>query len=474
MSDSSYLQTKATLPRVVVIGRANVGKSTLFNRLTGTRRAITDPTAGVTRDPVTSTCTIGRWRVELTDTGGFRNESTGLESIVSDRSIEAMRAADVVLLLVDVNGATPEDEELIELVRPFAQRTVLVANKADDQAKDSLAWEFYAYGFSRVVPVSAEHKRNFEDLIGSIEELLRAWHETGRVTAARADGRDTLGSSAFEERAGSYNPIEEDTGEIIRLALLGKPNTGKSTLLNKLLDKERSIVSDTPGTTRDVIEGRFTFRDIEFRVLDTAGIRRKRSVSESLEYYSVNRAIGSIQNSDVVILVVDALDGITEQDKKISSQVIKHQRGIVLAFNKWDKYAHISNAENAVRDRTRYLFPVLSFAPFVPVSARDGTGIRTLLNASVRVWKQMHTEISTGRLNRSLQKWIQHYAPPHGSGPRYAVRYMTQISTNPVRFVAFVNRVHGFPDSWISYAQNRMREEFELDVVPFSIELRES
>lgn len=437
-----------SLRRVAVVGRPNVGKSTLFNRLLGERRAITDPTPGVTRDAVEAVCHIGGTTVLLVDTGGYRADTEGVESDVADRSREHIINSDVVLLLLDVTGVTPEDEDLIHLVRTKAPHPILVINKVDNEARANDAWNFHTLGFDHVVHISAEHRRNFQDLERTVGRELEL--STAKPLKSRLEQTD------------------------IGIAILGKPNTGKSTLLNKLLDDERAIVSDVPGTTRDVIEGRFSYRKRTFLVLDTAGIRRKRSVSNPVEYYSVNRAIASVERADVVLLVVDATEGITDQDKKIASQVIRRGKGIVLAFNKWDLLSHVPNALNAVSDRARFVFPVLSFAPFLPVSSMNGTGLTEALDAVLRVHKQLKVEIGTGSLNRSLKTWSAEHPVPRGGGPRYVAKYMTQLSSNPLRFVLFVNRSRGFPASWISYIRNRLREEYKLDEVPLVIEHRES
>ncbi len=444
----SSLPNSIALPRVAVVGRPNVGKSTLFNRLVGARRAITDPTPGVTRDPVEGECRIAGRRVRLIDTGGYRLDTDGIDTLVSGRSLEVIEQADVGLLMLDVSEVQPEDEDLIALVRAKASRSILVVNKVDNDRRDLDAWNLHTYGFRRVVHVSAEHRRNFAELVRHIAEELAAAPVTGRSVTS------------------------EDPG--IRLALLGKPNTGKSTLLNALLDEQRAIVSPIPGTTRDVIEGRFLYAGRTISILDTAGIRRKRAVTQTVEYYSVNRAIGSIERADVVLLVVDSTEGITEQDKKIVTQVIKRGKGIVLVFNKWDLMEETPNAFNAVCDRAHFVFPVLSYAPIIAVSAIHKTGLKRVLDTCLRIRRQLDTTIATGPLNRAVRGWTEQHPVPHGGGPRYAVRYITQISSNPVRFLLFVNRSKGFPESWLSYLRNKMRREFGIPDIPFAVELRES
>ena len=435
------------LPRIAIVGRPNVGKSTLFNRLIGHRRTITDPTPGVTRDAVDGVWRLAGRQVRVVDTGGYLRDSQGVDAAVAERSRDIIATADVVLLLLDVVEVTPEDEELIDLVRTIAHSPILVINKVDNEQRFDEAWNLHRYGFDRVVHISAEHKRNFAEL------------EKCVVTAL----------TAIDKPRGR---IEESHD--VRIALLGKPNTGKSTLLNRLVDFDRAIVSEIPGTTRDVLEGSFSYRGKRFLTLDTAGIRRKRSVTDSIEYYSVNRAIGSIERADVVLLVVDSTEGVAEQDKKIASQVIRRGKGIIIVLNKWDLSNSVPNALNALSDRTRFIFPVLSFAPICAVSALHDIGVSKTLDTVLMIWEQLQTEIGTGVINRSLAVWSDEHPIPHGGGHRYVARYMTQISSNPLRFVLFVNRTKGFPDTWTSYVKNRIREEYRLSSVPISVELRQS
>ncbi|MBT3271684.1 MAG: ribosome biogenesis GTPase Der, partial [Spirochaetales bacterium] len=258
MNASISLPRSRHLPRIAIVGRPNVGKSTLFNRLVGSRRTITDPTPGVTRDPIESQCRIGDREVILIDTGGYQVEKEGMAALVSQRSLDYLHTADVIMLLVEVTQLTPEDEDFIAKMRHYSEKLILVVNKADNEMRENDVWEFHSLGFRHVLAVSAEHARNLDRLRELIVQMLPVIVE---------------GSSE----------IEDDS---IHLAILGKPNTGKSTLLNKLLGFERAIVSPTPGTTRDVIEGQFEYKGTRFTILDTAGIRRKKAVTDDVEYYS--------------------------------------------------------------------------------------------------------------------------------------------------------------------------------------------
>ena len=446
MTVSISSRPKSSLPRVAIVGRPNVGKSTLFNRLVGHRHAITDSTPGVTRDTVEVLCTLNGRDLILVDTGGVQSEKEGMAAIVTKRSLDSLVDAAIVILLVDVTQLTAEDEEFIGIIRPVSERLILAVNKTDNDSRESLVWEYHSLGFPRVIAISAEHGRNIDKLKDEIVAMLPA-----------ADPE-------------MVSEKHETTGRI-RLAILGKPNTGKSTLLNQLLGYDRAIISDVPGTTRDVIEGDFEFKGQSFAVLDTAGIRRKKAVTDDIEYYSVTRAISTVEKADVVLLMVDAQEGITDQDKKIADQIVKHGRGVILVFNKWDLLNEVENTLNAVTDRARYLFPILDFAPIAPISALEGTGLEPMLATALRVREQLVTRIGTPRLNQALREWVERHAPPYGK-KRYRVKYITQTSSDPVKFALFVNKVRGFPGSWVSYLENNLRQEFNLSLVPIQVELR--
>ena len=442
MSASISPKDETNLPKIVIVGRPNVGKSTLFNRLIGRRRAITDATPGVTRDSVRAVWKHNSGAARLVDTGGYRIETQDMESLVKEKSLAELQDADLVLFVCDVEEFTAEDESFTEYLRPMADRVIVVVNKVDNPGREQQIWNYYSLGFSHVVGVSSAHGLGIDDLEEKVDELVD-----------------------FEE--------ESTEEEQIRIAVLGKPNTGKSTLANRLIGRETSIVSEIPGTTRDVIEGSFQYRGTLFRILDTAGIRRKKKVNEGIEYYSVNRAIGTVAESDVMLLLIDAEEGLSEQDKKIAVQAVKRGKGVVLVVNKWDLIKDIPNKTEAVKDRIRFLFPVLGFAPLIPISSKNGEGIPKLLNTVYGVWKQLNKRVETSKLNAMLQDWYEHYEPPRGKYGHFKIFYGTQVSANPVTFMLFVNRKEGFPDSYLQYLTNNIRKHLGFPYVPIHIELRE-
>ncbi len=443
--NGSISYNNASNIKIAIVGRPNVGKSTLFNRLVGQRRAITDPTPGVTRDAVRDQAMIAGWSVELIDTGGYRVDAVDIDSLVRDKLFSLLQSVDLVLLMLDIDEYTAEDESFVEKVRTYTDKLIVVVNKVDNPKRENLLWDFYSLGFEHVVGISAAHGTGIDELEEKIEELI--------------------------DFSAKTEAVEEEP--YIRLSVLGKPNTGKSTLANYLIGEESSIVSDIPGTTRDVIQGQFQHRGTLFQVMDTAGIRRKKKVQESVEYYSVNRAFKTIENSDVVLLLIDVEEGLTDQDKKIAQQAVKRGKGIIIVLNKWDKVEKVKNQMQAIKDRVRFMFPILGFAPIVPISAKTGDGVEKLLSNVYSVWKQLNHRVDTPVVNELIRDVIAHSQPPRSARGHFKVFYATQVSSSPVKFVVFVNRKKGFPKSYVQYLTNSIRRELGFTHIPLSVELRE-
>lgn len=433
------------IPMVAIAGRPNVGKSTLFNRIIRHRKAITDPTPGVTRDPVEAMAEIEGKMVRFVDTGGYKLDQEELDDLVVARSLEIVAEADLIVLVLEVKELTSEDETFIEEMRPYSDKLMLVVNKVDGPEKENEIWNFYSLGFEKVYPVSASHGYGYGEFIEAVYDKVK----------------DIGGDSA-----------EAEESKDIRLAILGKPNTGKSTLTNLLTNTEASIVSDIPGTTRDIVEGDFTFNGSSFKVLDTAGIRRKKKVHESVEYYSVNRAIKSIDESDVVLLMIDSIEGLSDQDKKIANLIVRKGKGVVLVLSKWDLQPDIPNAFEAVSDRVKFLFPILNFAPIVPLSALKNDGVEELLKTIIKVNTQLHNRVDTSKLNSHLADWVEENEPPRSKKGRYKIKYMTQASSNPVKFVVFLNIKKGFPESYERYILKMIRADFGMTSIPINMEFR--
>ncbi|MDR3147168.1 MAG: ribosome biogenesis GTPase Der [Treponema sp.] len=441
--------TYRDLPVVVLTGRPNVGKSTLFNRLLHRRRAITDPSPGVTRDPVEAEALIAGKPLRLIDTGGFKLDgasSTSLDEAVLGKTLETLERADLIVLLLEAGEITAEDQELIERLRQRQDRLLVAVNKTEGGRREAESWNLMSYGFEQIYPISAEHGDN----IAELEEAIVSRLDFSRVR-----------TESPEERP-------------IRIALLGKPNTGKSTLSNRLRASAASIVSEVPGTTRDVVAGTFSWKNRDFLVLDTAGIRRKAKVTENIEYYSVNRAIKSIDDADIVFLLIDAVEGLSDQDKKIAALAHDRGRGIILALNKWDTMPDVKNTFQAVCDRIHFFFGQLEFAPIVALSAMNGDGVDTLLNTALRMYRQLTTQVETGKLNQALERWLQEYPPPSSPRARFKVRYAVQKSTNPVAFIFFVSRPQAVKEPYVAYLRNKIRADLGFSLVPVAVEIRGS
>lgn len=445
-------KTYSNIPLIVIAGRPNVGKSTLFNALTHTNRAITDPTPGVTRDPVEGTCFIADRPVRLMDTGGYkltRDTSTReseMDDLVVAKTEEMLFRADRILLLLDATEATAEDEYFIKKLRPMWNKVIAAVNKTEGGKNQGLAYNYAQYGFKDLYLISASHKEGLQEL-------------------SQALVRDLDFSRAAEG--------EEESA--IRIAILGKPNTGKSTLSNALTHSEASIVSDYAGTTRDVVEGSFIYNGQRIQILDTAGIRRKSKVKENVEYYSVNRAIKTLDECDIAFIMIDAQEGLSEQDKKITSLAFERGRGVIFILNKWDLMEDRSNkAIRAVNDYIRTMFGHMNFAPIVTISAKNKEGIKNLMNTALNVYKQLTHRVDTAASNLALHDWIEKYPPPATKAIHFKVRYMTQTSINPVNFLIFATRPDNVPQSYVAYLKNRIRQDLGFDQIPVQVEIKAS
>ena len=436
------------LPLVVLAGRPNVGKSTLFNRLLGKRKAITDAQPGVTRDPIEEECELLRTgeKICLVDTGGFKLERGGLDELVVARALAYIQRADLVIFIIDVTQITPEDEEFAVFLRPYAKKLLLVVNKADSPERDALVWEHARWGFGPMLFISAEHNRNIDKL----EEAITARLDFSSVRQAEVEAAD------------------------IRIAIMGKPNTGKSTLLNALVGYERSIVSPEPGTTRDIVKDHFQYEGRGFEVLDTAGIRRKKKVTDNIEYYSVTRSIRIVSHADVVVLLIDAEEGLSDQDKKIAAFAVEAGRPVVFALSKWDKMPNMKNAFEATRDRLRFFFGQMAYAPIVPISAKERKGLDKLMSVVISLYAKANKVIETSHLNQAVAEWVKETPPPASPSNRFKLRYAVQSSVNPQRFIFFVTRPEAVPESYKSFLKNKIRLDFGLDGVPIQLELRAS
>jgi GTP-binding protein len=431
---------------VAIVGRPNVGKSTLFNKLTGKKISIVDDTPGVTRDRVYSECEWRNRKFMLTDTGGIEPDSDEVIPAQMRKQAEiAVERADVIVFLTDLrNGVTPDDEAVSEMLRKSGKPIVLAVNKCDTIGEPPTAYyEFYNLGLGDPVPVSAEHGHGTGDLLDRIFE------------AAPADD------------------IPEYDEEYIKVAVIGKPNVGKSSLINFITGENRVIVSDIAGTTRDatdsVVENEFG----KYVFIDTAGIRRKSKITDKIEHYSVLRAYMAVERADVCVIMIDGKQGFTEQDSKVAGFAHENGKGCIVAVNKWDIVEKSTNTMRDTENKLKEDFSFMSYVPFAFISAKTGSRVDSLFEMINSVNKQNCMRISTGMLNDILSYAVQRVQPPTDKGKRLKIYYITQPSTKPPTFVAFVNRADLFHFSYQRYIENQIRETFGLTGTPVRFIIRE-
>lgn len=465
------------MKNIAIIGRPNVGKSTLFNRLVGRRKAIVDPTAGVTRDVSIASMYIDGIEFNIFDTGGLLDISDdSLNDKVREKALKtAFENADILLFLVDAHQTHPDDRYFLNVIRKSSKPIILTINKVDSSSHENLISDFYSLGINDIVTISAEHNNGINDLKYKILELLDIEPTQEFMDLLR--GKKTKKSKeALEE---SYYEVDEEILEdevtteeekLINIAIVGKPNAGKSTLLNTLLGKDRSIVSNIAGTTRDSIDEVFNFKGDNICLVDTAGIRKKKNVNTDVEYYSVNRAVKAIEASDVCILMLDVLEGLTDQDKTIASLIVERKKGIVIAANKWD----IREEGTTWNDYEAYMketFPVLNYAFFARVCATRKNDAEKLLSLAVRVAKTRLQKYETHPLTDTMVRLTREYTITAGNTP-FKIYYVTQTGVNPPAFAIFCNQPHKLNAHYKRYLENRFREIFDFRGTPIILNFR--
>ena len=430
-------ETEALAGTVAVVGFPNVGKSTLVNRLTETRDAVVHETPGVTRDRKEIVADWNGRRFRLIDTGGVDiADPTPITRSIADQARAAIAEADLVLFVVDARaGVMPGDEELAAILRRARKPVLLLANKIDDPRQDALALEFHRLGLGDPIPVSAQHGHGTGDLLDAV------------VTMLPGGGPQEVGEEA------------------IRVAILGRTNVGKSSLLNALLGEERVIVSETPGTTRDAIDTVLRRGERTFVLVDTAGMRRKRRQRQGIEYYSELRALAAAERADVALVLVDSSEGLVDQDLAVADVARKAQDSTIVVLSKWDL------TETAIEDvRPRIASRLRQRPPMVTVSAKTGRGISRLLDRIEEQFEKYVARISTGELNRFLAELREAREPPSRNGRRLNLLYGTQVQQRPPRFRFFVNDPGLVTRDYGYWVENQLRERFELEGVPVSID----
>ncbi len=434
-------------PVVAIVGRPNVGKSTLFNRLAGARKAIVEDVPGVTRDRLYDKSDWAGREFIIIDTGGIRYDDTE-DIFASEIKLQAELAideADVIVFVVDTRqGITPEDEQVAIMLRKSNKPVILAANKVENFDKQLEYYEFYNLGLGDPIPVSAMHGMNTNDLLDAIIKKFPPLHQ--------------------------YKEDEDAT----KIAIVGKPNVGKSSLVNAFLGEQRVIVSDVPGTTRDSIDTPFTYQGNKYILIDTAGIRRKSRIKEATERYSVIRSLKSIERADVSLIMLDATEGVTEQDQRIAGYVHEQSKPNIIVVNKWDLVEKDGTTMNKFDEDIREDLKFLAYSPILYISALTKRRIFKILELVDFVAEQHHRRITTAELNRVINEATMLNPLPGGGGKKVKILYTTQVKTAPPTFVFFSNRPDLIHFSYLRYLENVMRQNFGFEGTPIRLLVREN
>ena len=429
---------------IAIVGRPNVGKSTLFNRLSRSKHALVDDRPGITRDRLYASVSIQGLPVTLVDTGGF--EDLGQDPLLKEVRVQvenAVEESDRIIFMVDGRqGIVPGDEEMAQILRKSDKKVFLAVNKIDGPEHDHLTLDFYKLGLNEPFPISAAHGYGVRSFVSEISRGL------------------------------SVSEFEREDPNQIRVAVLGRPNAGKSSLINRILKKDRLVVSELPGTTRDTVDTLFRYGDREYLLIDTAGIRRKSRVKKKIDRFSMIKAIKSLDRCHVAVILLDAAEGVSDQDARICGYAIEKGRGIVLVVNKWDLIKEDGRKrdllDNAVERRLKFV----SFAPRINVSALTGERVMKMFGKIDTVYDHFSNRIGTGVVNRAIQKIIEKHPPPRGGGGRLKFFYATQSRTRPPTFVVFVNRPEMLHFSYERFMINQLREHLDLSCTPIQIDFK--
>jgi len=444
---------------IAIIGRPNVGKSTLFNRLVGQKLALVDDQPGVTRDRREGLGRLADLEFTIIDTAGLDSGPRGsLTARMQEQTETAIAAADALMFVVDARaGLTPNDRAFADFARRANKPVLLLANKSEGKQGETGIAESYALGLGDPIGISAEHGEGLGDLYDALRELMP----------------EPVDDEADEGDAEGTEDYEGDPARPIRVAVLGRPNAGKSTLINHLLGEERLLTSPEAGTTRDSIAVDVEWRGRKLRVFDTAGLRRRSRIDDKLEKLSVSDALRAVRFAEVVVLVMDAQNRFEEQDLRLADLVEREGRALVLAVNKWDLVERAPSAIGKLRETADHLLPQVRGAPVVAISGLMGEGIDRLIDAIEKAYATWNKRIPTSALNRWFEQATRNNPPPAVSGRRLKLNYVTQTKARPPSFVVFCSRADAVPQSYLRYLTNTLREAFDLPGTPVRITLRE-
>lgn len=448
------------VPKIAIVGRPNVGKSTLFNRLAGKRLALVHEAPGLTRDRRESEAVVGSTAVELIDTAGLEEPRRGtIEARMRSQTESAIADADILLFVIDVrSGIVPADELFADLVRTSGKPVILAANKCEGRAAGDELYEAYSLGVGDPIAISAEHGDGMTELERAIESAC--------VTLAVGEGEEPSGPEGQEEGR------QEVAERPLRAAIIGRPNSGKSTLVNALVGEERMITGPEAGITRDSISAELDWTGRAVRLFDTAGLRRKAKVAKGPEFLSVGDALRAIRFAEVVILLIDAEAPFEKQDLQIADLAAQEGRALVIGVNKWDLVSNKKDRLTELQDEVERLLPQVRGVSVVPVSALRRSGLAKLMKAVFNVYETWNRRIPTASLNRWLEKAQERHPPPAIRGKRIRLRFMTQPNARPPTFVVFTPRAEKLPESYRRYLIQGLRTAFDLPAVPIRLNLR--
>jgi GTPase len=442
---------------VAVVGRPNVGKSTLVNRIIGRREAIVEERPGVTRDRKVVTAEWAGTTFDVIDTGGWLSTVDALDLQVSQQSEKAVSAADLVLMVVDTAvGRTEEDDHVAQLLRRLKRPVLVLANKVDSETRESDIWDFAGLGLGDPWPVSALHGRGTGDLLDEVVGRLRSDPSVG-------DGAEPVPGWLADGSAESNPGGGADGREAPSVAIVGRPNVGKSTLFNRLIGEERSVTHDAPGTTRDTVDTLVETDSGPLRFLDTAGLRRRAKAGEPTEYYSLVRALQAIDHADAALLVIDATEGVTHQDQRLAERIDAAGSPVVIVLNKWEMLSTEQRESVMIDIADRLGF--LGYSPVLKVSARSGLGVHRMLPALDQAISEYHRRVPTAELNKAIQAAQAAHPPPNSR-----ILYATQGATDPPTFTIFASRA--LPPTYLRYLERSIREHFGFGPTPLKIRVR--